>query len=119
MVTTTITTMSISMKYRALAQLAEILGNDNRWFCSQHYKRPITDERTLCRYFCDQGGAADFAQRWDEAMGPQNRWFCSERYGRQVTDERILWVYYMARHLEACGQATPSSSDQLFAAANR
>src|SRR4051812_7487811 len=90
---------SLTSKCRIEAQIAEILGPVNRWFCSQSYKREITDRETLARYFCKNGGAKDFGRRWNEAMGRDNRWFCSELYGQPITDEQVLWEYYMA-HVE-------------------
>jgi len=88
-------------KYRIEAQIAEILGDDNRWFCSQHHDREVTDPETLALYFCRQGGAGDFARRWNDAMGRDNRWFCSEMYNQPITDEQILWEYYMAHYNQA------------------
>jgi hypothetical protein len=104
-------------KHRARAQITEIDSADNRWFCSQHFGRKVTDFQTLCRYFCDYGGAADFAERWDEAMGRDNRWYCGEHYGRRITDESILWAYYLAKQREACGQTSlhESTAELSFA----
>ena len=93
------------LTYRTTAQVLEILGDDNRWFCSKFYSRPVTEPDTLARYFCENGGAADFAARWDEAMGATNRWFCSERHGYEVNDEQILWEYYTEQQLIISGQA--------------
>ena len=85
------------MKYRTDAQLAEILGDDNRWYCSQYYRREINDPETLARYFCRHGGAINFALRWCEAMSETNRYYCGQHYRRQITDERTLWEYYMSQ----------------------
>jgi hypothetical protein len=86
------------MLFRTRVQLAEVLGTDNRWFCSQFYAREITDPETLMRYFIEQGGAADFARRFDEAMGELNRWYCSEHHRKPIGDPATLWKYYMSRH---------------------
>jgi hypothetical protein len=86
------------MSFRARMQLAEALGPDNRYFCSQFYGREIKDPETLIGYFIDQGGAADFAERFDEAMGELNRWYCSEHHCKPITDPPTLWKYYMSRH---------------------
>lgn len=83
------------MTFRLRMQLAEILGPDNRWFCAQFYNRRVDDPDTLAEHFCKNGGAADFARRFNEAMGKDNRWFCSEHYGREITDPVVLWRYYM------------------------
>jgi hypothetical protein len=87
------------MSFRLQVQLAEVLGDENRWFCAQCYGRKITDHDTLMRYFIEHGGAADFARRFDEAMGDVNRWYCSEHHRRPVGDPATLWKYYnMPRH---------------------
>ena len=83
------------MKTRTQFQLAEALGDLNRWYCSQSLGRQVDDEDLLLTYYIKSGGAADFAKRYDHAMGPQNRWFCSEFYRREIADPQILWEYYM------------------------
>lgn len=45
-------------------QLAEALGADNRWYCSEYYGHAVTERETLLRYYIRHGGAADFARRW-------------------------------------------------------
>ena len=52
--------MSIS-DYLA-AQMREALGPVNKWYCSQHYGREVTDPETLLRYYIKNGGARHFAQ---------------------------------------------------------
>jgi hypothetical protein len=86
------------MSFRARMQLAEALGKDNRWFCSQFYGREIDDPDTLLHYFINRGGAIDFARRFKEAMGDVNKWYCSEHFNKPVTDLPTLWKYYMSRH---------------------
>jgi hypothetical protein len=44
------------------AQMHEALGPVNKWYCSQHYGREITDPETLVRYYIKNGGARHFAQ---------------------------------------------------------
>jgi hypothetical protein len=83
---------------RVWLQLAEAFGPVNRWYCSQAYGQPISDEDLLLVYFVKSGGAADFAQRFDQAMGAENRWYCSEYYGREIRDPMVLWNYYMSNH---------------------
>ncbi|MGA2443295.1 MAG: hypothetical protein ABSH08_20275 [Tepidisphaeraceae bacterium] len=83
------------MKFRVRLQLAEAFGSINRWFCSEFYGRKIDDPELLVIYYVRSGGAADFAQRYDEAMGTLNRWYCSEFYRRDIRDPQILWDYYV------------------------
>jgi len=83
------------MKFRVRLQLAEAFGPINRWFCSEFYGRRIDDPELLVIYYIQSGGAADFAERYDEAMGKLNRWYCSEFYGRDIGDPQILWDYYV------------------------
>src|SRR5688572_17893930 len=85
----------MTFSFRLRMQLAEILGADNRYFCSKHYGRQVNDPDLLTAYFCKNGGAIDFARRFNEAMGPDNRWYCSEFHGRDIADPVILWRYYM------------------------
>jgi hypothetical protein len=79
---------------RVRLQLAEALGAHNRWFCSQAHCRDVQDDELLVVHYIKNGGASDFARRFDEAMGPQNRWFCSEYYREDVRDPLVLWEYY-------------------------
>ena len=83
------------MEFRVRLQLAEAFGPINRWFCSEFYGRKIEDLELLVIYYIHSGGAADFAQRYDEAMGKLNRWYCSEFHGRDIRDPQILWDYYV------------------------
>jgi hypothetical protein len=90
------------MTFRVRMQLAEALGQVNRWYCSQFYRREIKDPELLIRYFVDSGGADDFARRYNEAMSMANRWYCSEFHRRDVREPEVLWAYYMkARAREA------------------
>jgi hypothetical protein len=79
---------------RLALQLAEALGPVNRWYCSEWYRRPVSDPETLLRYFISRGGAADFARRFNDAMGPVNRWYCSNANRCRVDDPLTLWNYY-------------------------
>ena len=82
------------MHVRARLQLAEALGPDNRWYCSQAHGRRIDDEEQLLIYFIRSGGAADFAARYANALSRDNRWYCSQYYGYDVRDPDILWDYF-------------------------
>ena len=81
--------------FRVRMQLAEALGADNRWFCSQACGRKVDDCEALLNYFVKSGGAADFARRFAEAMGHLNRWYCCQFFGYEVRDPETLWKYYM------------------------
>jgi len=86
--------------------LAEAHGPVNRWFCSQAFGYEVRDPELLLIYFIKSGGAADFANRFNEAMGPLNRWYCSEFHGREISDPQTLWNYYME-----CGPCAGKSND--------
>ena len=90
--------------FRTRAQLAEVFGPVNRWYCSQAHGRPVQEEETLLVYFIKRGGARDFALRYDEAMSPLNRWYCSEFHGRDVREPEALWTYYMRYRLAGPGE---------------
>jgi hypothetical protein len=83
------------MCFRLRMQLAEALGQTNRWYCSQSHGRMIDDPELLLIYFIRSGGAADFSRRFDLAMGPDNRWYCSEFHRKDIRDPEILWTYFM------------------------
>jgi hypothetical protein len=83
------------MDFRVRLQLAEAFGPINRWFCSESFGREIDHEDLLLAYYIKSGGAANFAQRYDQATGTLNRWYCSEFYGRDIRDPQILWEYYL------------------------
>jgi hypothetical protein len=83
------------MDCRVRMQVAEALGPVNQWFCSRAYGRRVDDPNLLMIHFIRNGGAADFAKRYEEAMGPLNRWYCSEFYRREIRDPETLWDYYM------------------------
>jgi hypothetical protein len=83
------------MHFRVRLQLAEALGPENRWYCSEAFGREIDDPDTLLTYYIKSGGAADFARRYTQAMGVLNRWYCSEFYRRDIRDPEILWEYYI------------------------
>ena len=87
--------MQVCFRFRLRKQLAEVMGPVNRWFCAQAYGREVDDPETLWVHFIRNGGAEDFAFRFDQAMGPHNRWFCSEFHGHDIHDPEILWNYYM------------------------
>jgi hypothetical protein len=76
-------------------QMAEALGQVNRWYCSQAHGKPVEDPELLMSYFIRSGGAADFAARFDAAMSDLNRWYCSEFHNHPVSDPELLWDYYM------------------------
>jgi hypothetical protein len=82
------------MNHRTQVQLAEALGPENTWYCSQAYRRPVSDPCTLLTYFIKSGGAVDFDLRYRLAMSNDNKWYCSEYYGCEITDPAILWSYY-------------------------
>ena len=85
----------VAMKsFRVRMQHAEVLGEKNKYYCSQVYGYEVTDEDLLWEHFIRTGGAADFAKRFTEAFSPANCWFCSEHFGKHVTDPEILWRYY-------------------------
>ena len=44
-------------------QIEAAMSPDNRWHCSRHYGREITDEETLLRYFIKNGGAEHFGNQ--------------------------------------------------------
>ena len=79
-------------------QFKEVIGADNAWFCSQCYNKPVDDIELLWRYFVEQGGALDFARRWNEAMSDVNRYYAAKFYGKEITDEQVLWEYYVAHN---------------------
>lgn len=84
------------MEFRARLQLSEALGEVNRWYCSESHGKEITDHESLMRYYIRNGGAANFAVRFEQAMGHLNRWYCSEQHGHEIRDPEVLWRYYMA-----------------------
>ena len=98
------------MHVRLRLQLAEVLGPDNRWYCSQARGRAVDDPEELLIYFIRSGGAADFAHRFVQAMGPLNRWYCSEHFGREIRDPEILWNYYMRQVRALTGRAPEGSA---------
>ena len=83
-------------KFRLRMQWVEVLGADNRWFCSQNSRRHVTDHNELWIHFIRSGGAADFCRRFEEAIGPVNRWYCSQFHRRDVREPEMLWHYYIA-----------------------
>lgn len=44
-------------------QVAEALGEVNKYYCSQFYGREVKDVETLLRYYIQHGGAKDFRDR--------------------------------------------------------
>ena len=93
------------MSVRLRLQLAEALGQENCWYCSQAAGRRVEDPDKLLAHFIKSGGAADFAIRYNEAMGPHNRWYCSEYYRREVREPETLWDYYMTQRRRRSGAA--------------
>lgn len=83
------------MNWRMLLQVAEAMGPDNRWLCSECQRKNVEDQEALFRHYVKNGGAKDFADRFNEAIGDMNKWYCSEFYGRDIQDKVILWDYYM------------------------
>jgi hypothetical protein len=53
-------------------QLEEALGPVNRWYCSEHYHRDITDPNLLIEYYIKHGGAEQFARRRAGLAGGTN-----------------------------------------------
>ena len=51
------------LKDRIRMQMEEAFGPVNRWYCSQHYGREVTDRETLIAYYIKHGGAEHFARR--------------------------------------------------------
>ena len=82
------------MSIRTRIQLAEAVGQDNRWYCSQYFGRQIDDPEILFRYFVKSGGATDFARRYSLALATENRERCSQFYQREITDPEVLWNYF-------------------------
>ena len=89
-----------ALPIRQRIQRAEVLGCDNRWYCSRCTGRPVHDEETLWRHFCKNGGAYDFAHRWNHAMSEKNRYYCSQHFGYRIEDEETLWDYYNAHRFD-------------------
>jgi len=58
---------------RIRQQLAEALGPDNKWFCSQKSGHEVTDPETLVKHYIKNGGAEDFARRCNSPPPPENR----------------------------------------------
>jgi hypothetical protein len=90
------------MRFRIRLQLAEALGHVNRWYCSQCHGQRIDDPNTLLIHFIKNGGAKDFARRYEISMGSDNRWYCSEFHGREINDPQMLWDYYMRYGEKQC-----------------
>ena len=53
----------MSQKSLAQKQIDEALGPVNRWYCSEYFRREITDPNKLIEYYIRHGGAVDFAKR--------------------------------------------------------
>ena len=98
------------MSFRLRSQLAEALGPVNRWFCSQAYGRPVDDPETLLVYYIRNGGAADFANRFEQATGPVNRWYCSQHHGRDVSEPELLWEYFLRQYRAHCASRDARAS---------
>jgi hypothetical protein len=103
------------MNCRLRKQLAEALGPVNRWYCSQAHGYPVENPDLLWAYFINNGGADDFARRYDEALGAKNRWYCSEFHGRDIRDPDILWNYYVKQRQTSPCQNLPKSHSKQAA----
>ncbi|HVT90300.1 MAG TPA: hypothetical protein VHD56_15720 [Tepidisphaeraceae bacterium] len=102
------------LNFRVRLQLAEALGQTNRWYCSQYHGRKIDDPETLLAYFIKNGGARDFAERYNQAMGAENRWYCSEFYQKEIRDPETLWNYFTTHFQSRQNKTTsPAASGQL------
>ncbi len=106
------------MNVRTRLQVAEALGADNCWYCSQVHGYRVEHAEQLLEYFIKSGGAKDFADRYEDAMGALNRWYCSEFYGRDIRDPEILWHYYkeyrnIRRQHESCRCGSRELSAEL------
>jgi hypothetical protein len=88
-------------------QLAEALGPVNRWFASQARGRHVENPEELITHFVRNGGAEDFALRFEHAMSEINRWYCSQFHRREVREEHVLWEYYMHHSRPPRGNADP------------
>jgi hypothetical protein len=53
----------MELKEYARMQVEEALGPVNRWYCSEHYRREITEPNILIEYYIKHGGAEHFARR--------------------------------------------------------
>jgi hypothetical protein len=87
------------MLFRAHKQVEEALSETNRYFCSKAMGHLVDDPEQLIRYFCKNGGAADFDRRFREAFSEENRYYCSKFYGFCVEDEQMIWDYYTERSI--------------------
>jgi hypothetical protein len=45
------------------AEVAEALGPDNKWYCSEHFGREITNPEILICYYIKHGGPEQFRKR--------------------------------------------------------
>ena len=54
----------MSPKVLAQKQIEEALGPVNRWYCSEFFRREVTDPNKLIEYYIRSGGAVDFARRY-------------------------------------------------------
>jgi hypothetical protein len=52
----------MQLKDRIRMQLEEAFGPVNRWYCSEHHRREVTDAETLVAYYIKHGGAEHFAR---------------------------------------------------------
>lgn len=58
------------MDRRIRLQIAEALGPINRWFCSEAHGREVREAELLLTHYIKNGGAEDFADRFDNGMTP-------------------------------------------------
>ena len=62
-----LTTCNRELSEYVCRQLGEALGADNRWFCSQHYCREVTEPDVLLEYYIKHGGAERFRRKFENA----------------------------------------------------
>ena len=54
------------MDQRIRQQVAEALGPTNRWFCCEKLGRHVDDADLLLTHYIKNGGAEDFAKRYQQ-----------------------------------------------------
>jgi hypothetical protein len=58
------------MNRRIRLQIAEALGPTNRWFCSEAHGCEVRDVELLLTHYIKNGGAEDFARRFELGLTP-------------------------------------------------
>lgn len=56
------------MDRRIRHQLAEAFGPTNRWFCSEAHGFEVRDAELLLTHYIKNGGAEDFARRFEQGL---------------------------------------------------